>query len=157
MSNIVVLKVELEKSPKGYTATNISYKTEDGKVKSMKVLPFSEPQKAVAEAFASAASGDVYDVQLAKNDRGYWEFAAATKTGAKESAPAAKGSTGASKGGWETPEERAARQVMIVRQSSVSSAVNYASQLPNPTVERVIEVAKQFEAYVLSQPVGEIQ
>lgn len=53
---------------------------------------------------------------------------------------------------YETPEERAARQVMIVRQSSISSAVA-ALKLDKAALNAfdVLEMAKVFEAYVMGQ------
>jgi len=52
---------------------------------------------------------------------------------------------------YETPEERALRQVMIVRQSSLSNAVAmFAAQgIKKLSPQEVITVAKQFESYVL--------
>lgn len=55
----------------------------------------------------------------------------------------------------ETREERGIRQVMIVRQSSLATAVNFFSTSAKagddyvPSPEDVITVAKEFEAYVL--------
>ena len=50
---------------------------------------------------------------------------------------------------YETPEERAKRQVLIVRQSSLSSAIELLkTDKKSPTVPEVLQVAKQFEAYV---------
>ena len=59
------------------------------------------------------------------------------------------------KSNYETPAERAARQVMIVRQSSITAALKLAElniQTGNgfaPTEDQVIESAKVFEAFVL--------
>src|SRR3990167_800733 len=148
MSQITILKVEKETSPKGYVVTNVSYKNAEGKVKGMKVFPFKE-QAAVAAAFADAKPGDVYDAAFRKNDKDFWEFAPTpTKTGAKESVAtsAATASGGTTRSNWETSEERAARQVMIVRQSSLSTAV---ALKPKATVAEIIEVATQFEDFVM--------
>jgi hypothetical protein len=49
---------------------------------------------------------------------------------------------------YETPEERAARQVLIVRQSSISSAVEFAVAHKVKDPQEVIAIAKQFEDYV---------
>jgi hypothetical protein len=154
MSQITILKVEKEVSPKGYTVTNVSYKNAEGKVKGMKVFPFKE-QASVAAAFADASPGDVYEAAFRKNDKDFWEFAPTpTKTGATEKVTTGAASSAATpaRGNWETSEERAARQVMIVRQSSISSAVNLvgAAKAKISTTE-VIEMAKDFEAYVLGK------
>lgn len=53
---------------------------------------------------------------------------------------------------WETSEERARRQVYIVRQSSVSSAIELLkAQSPkgvDATIDKVLEIAKEIEAHV---------
>lgn len=149
MSQITILKVEKEVSPKGYTVTNVSYKNAEGKVKGMKVFPFKE-QASVAAAFADAKPGDVYEAAFRKNDKDFWEFAPTpTKTGATEKVSAAAGASGGTtRSNWETSEERAARQVMIVRQSSLSTAV---ALKPKATVEEIIGVAKQFEDFVMGR------
>ena len=60
------------------------------------------------------------------------------------------------KSNYETPEERAQRQVYIVRQSSLTAALKFfevglgAGSAGIPETEDVIEIAKEFEAYVLS-------
>ena len=63
--------------------------------------------------------------------------------GGKTAAPAARSS-------YETPEERALRQVLIVRQSNISSAVALLSVGGKSAlkVEDVLVVAKQLEQYV---------
>lgn len=52
------------------------------------------------------------------------------------------------KSNYETPEERAKRQVYIVRQSSISSAVEAATLLKLKSKEDILNLAKYFEAYV---------
>ena len=47
---------------------------------------------------------------------------------------------------YETPEERAKKQVYIVRQSSITAAINYRGT--KVSIEDIITTAKQFEAYV---------
>jgi len=59
---------------------------------------------------------------------------------------------GAVRGGWETPEERAAKQIYIVRQSSISNAIAFygmrADHDKDVLEDDVISLAKRFEAYV---------
>lgn len=63
-----------------------------------------------------------------------------------------KSTTGYSKGNFETPEERAAKQVYIVRQSSLSTAVSLlAAKKKEATLFEVIDTAKAFEAYVFGR------
>lgn len=159
MSKLVVLKSNVV-IPEGkkYKVCELSYKTEEGKVKSMKIFGFAE-QKAVFDVAASAAKGDVLEATFKQNEKGYWEFGSLANTGEKqgtEDSPKT-GSGGARTGNWETPEERAARQVLIVRQSSFGSAVAYAeSQKLKVSIDEVIGLAQQIEAYVMGKPAVEV-
>jgi hypothetical protein len=156
MSQITILKVEKEVSPKGYTVTNVSYKNAEGKVKGMKVFPFKE-QAAVAASFADASPGDVYEAAFRKNDKDFWEFAPTpTKTGATEktvSTQAAGASGGTTRSNWETSEERAARQVMIVRQSSLERALQYFELTGHKKADlsEVIALATRFVDFVMGR------
>lgn len=148
---------------KPYKVCELGYKTEEGKVKGMRIMPFDD-QKAVFDVAAQAEKGDVLEATFRQNEKGYWEFGSLEVTGEKvTSAEAAEpqkrpNQTG---GNWETKEERAARQVLIVRQSSVSSSIAFFEvSKTKPTVEDVIKVAKEIEAYVMGQPAaqtGEVQ
>lgn len=152
---IVVLKAEVTTAPKGYKVAEIAYKTDDGKTKGMKVLDFV--QKDIFATLIDVKAGDVLNADFEKNAKGFWQFAQVVKTG--ESAPVSASSASASApttkstGNWETSAERAARQVMIVRQSSLSNAINFLtlakSKVTDNDVSLVIDVARDFEAYVL--------
>jgi len=145
MRQIQIIKVDKNKSPKGYFVTDISYSSE-GKTKGLKVFPFG-PQEQVAKAFEGAQPGDVFEVEFQKNDRDFWEF----KPGSirKLEAKPAEGATVAQKTQWVPDAER---QVMIVRQSSISSAVELLKGTKGASVEEVLKVAKQFEEFVLAKP-----
>ena len=104
-----------------------------------------------------ASAGDVFTILREKDNDGYWQWVGIAegdvtieKTGATAPAGAAptKAATPA-KSTFETPEERAAKQIYIVRQSSISSAIDtLKTDKKTPSVEEVIAVAKQYEAYV---------
>ena len=138
---------------KNYTLVELAYKTDDGKTKGMKIFGFGE-QEAVANVFKNAQAGEVYEVEFEQNSKGYWQFREAKNTGVK-AVEGAKGEKPATpvKGNWETTEERAARQVLIVRQSSLSSAVDFLVNAGGkaPTKETIVEVAKYFEGYVFDK------
>lgn len=144
----------------GYNKLEVTYK-KDGKVTARKIMDFTN--KAVYNAFKDANNGDVFDVTEKKNDKDYWEFATATKSTGSPSADASVASTSsrstnvAPKSNYETSEERAARQVMIVRQSSLSNAVALLTLNGDKKTspEQVISVARQFESYVLGTDVVE--
>lgn len=53
------------------------------------------------------------------------------------------------KSNYETPEERAQKQVYIIRQSAVNYAVNASTLLKLKSKEEIVSLAKFFEAYVL--------
>lgn len=156
MSRITVLKqAVVVPEGKKYKVCELGYKTDDGKVKGMRIFGFGD-HKAVFDVASTLQAGDVVDAQFKQNDKGYWEFAELTKTGLKADQTAAPTATPA-RGNWETPEERAQRQIMIVRQSSLSNAVTLAAgNKEKAGPDDIIGVAKIFEAYVLDKPTGEV-
>jgi hypothetical protein len=148
------------KSGKPYTYLELAYKGNDGKVNGKKVMPFGE-SRVVFESLSQAQPGEAYDVTMVKNEgTGYWDWTNAKKADgtatntvtssvaitSAERQPAGK-VTGSN---YETPEERAKKQVYIIKQSSISSAIALSAQKKvASTVEEILGVAKQFEAYVV--------
>lgn len=116
-------------------------------------MSFSNPS--VFNHIKGLAKGDSLNVQTEKDANGYWQWtgiggdnAVATET--KQATPATGGRVTGSN--YETKEERAARQVYIIRQSSLSTAVELLGQ--GKSVADVIATAKEFEAYVFSKETG---
>lgn len=161
---IIVLSATKEtavsKAGKPYTYIELAYKGEDGKVQGKKVMPFGE-SKPVFDALGAAGSGESYDITLHKNEgTGYWDWTAAKKSnGSTQEAQSAaitatKGSTPGGKvtgSNYETPEERAKKQVYIVRQSSITAAlslINLQGRKTGVTPKDVTDVAKEFEQFV---------
>ena len=158
--NITILSTDIKTVPtaKGsYQVADIAYKnnTFQGKVEGKKVMSFG----ATANAFkvlAEAVSGDTFNVTVVKNDKGYNDWTALTKGDASAAATpstgAAKTTTTPTKTTYETPEERAQRQVLIVRQSSVSSALGILSVGSKTTlkVADVLATAATIEKYVFN-------
>lgn len=158
---IQILNVTKETKPtakSAYHVLDIAYKnlTYQGKVEGKKVMSFGATANTFNE-LANASSGDVYDIEVVKNEKGYNDWVSAKKSvgGSTNSSPtqASARSSSASpspKSTYETPEERAKRQVYIVRQSSISSAIELlgTGAKSAPKVDDVIAVAKEFEAYV---------
>lgn len=160
-NTITLLKVDVSVAPKGYKVVEVAYKSSDGTTKGMKLVGFAQTE--LTEYASKLKAGDVVDVEFEKNDKGFWCFKSIVKKAegtsqALPTQPAAK-----SGGNWETTEERARRQVMIVRQSSISSAVaNFAAnggRVGAGAGTEIINLAKEFEAYVLNklEESGEIQ
>lgn len=141
-----------------YEQLEVTYKnlTYNNKTETKLLLPFGA-QKSAFEALSNAIAGDEFTVQVQKNAKGYNDWVSATP-GATAPAPAqafASGGVGGQataspRSNYETPEERAKRQIYIVRQSSVSNAIELlttGAKAP-PAVEDVLKVAKEFENFV---------
>lgn len=163
--NVTILSVDIKTIPtaKGsYQTAEVAYKnnTFQGKVEGKKIMSFG----ATASSFktlTTAVGGDTYEVEIVKNDKGYNDWVSMTKASADAVAPAtgfANGSiskptaTTAVRSTYETPEERAAKQVYIVKQSSIANAVSTLS-VGAKTVkgDDVIELAKKYTAFVFGQ------
>lgn len=156
---IEIVDVAEPQSVKKYFTIEVSYK-QDGKIAGKKLMSFLHPE--VYATLKDAKRGEVYDVVSEKNDKGYWEWISVTKGGSVNVPENVSGSVVSTqrdfkkesttvKSNYETKEERAARQVMIVRQSSLSTAVASLAVAGKNAVDpdKVIEVAKKFEDYVL--------
>lgn len=158
MSNLQIKVVALEvvtvPTAKGsYQTIDLTYRnvTFENKVETKKIMSFNH--KDVFNTLKSAQAGDVYTVSRAKNDKGYWDWTAIAAGDAAPAATSASGGSGVTttpaKSSFETAEERAKKQVYIVRQSSITAAIAVLkTDKKNPTVEEVINTAKEFEAYV---------
>lgn len=160
---IVNVSVSTIPTAKGsYQVADVAYKnkTFQDKLEGKKLMSFA--QKDVYGILSQAKFGEVYTVSRSKNEKGFWDWVAVQQgsTGAPAAAPATAGgpavraATPSPKSTYETPEERAARQVMIVRQSSISNAVAMVAasgdkKAANP--ETIVAIARQFEDYVFGK------
>jgi len=127
-----------------------------GKTSAKKFLSFDPIFNKVKEFEAD----EQYDVNLVKGDDGYWKWTEVTKVDsaagaaqgvgeAARAAPMVRAST------YETPEERAKKQVYIVRQSSISNAIEYLNHnQKNYAIVDVVNTAKEIEAYVFGMKFG---
>lgn len=112
------------------------------------------PQEPAYKFLLNASPGQVLEVKTVKNDKGFWDWVEAGPAGEANAAAApsgkAVGASPAPRNTYETPEERAVKQKYIVRQSSISSAIEYAklNGKKSPSVEELLVVARQFEDYV---------
>ena len=141
-----------------YKGTRISYRDADGALKEKGIhtnaLKYNPTLKKQLEGIKG---GD--DITMVMEKEGeYWNLKEVHK-GTVEPVPnAAPGNAGTRSGNtanvspkstYETPEERARRQVLIVRQSSVSSAIAYAATLKSHTpFNEVLKMAEQINAFV---------
>jgi hypothetical protein len=154
---IKIISVEANAVPgKQYKKIEVAFKNDKGEVKGKNLMDFGI--KSGIDILLNAKAGDALDVLTVKEGE-YWNWKEVKKAGEgsfEASAPTG-GSSAPSKGAstyqardFETKEERAARQVMIVRQSSISSAVSLLKTEKNvPSVDEVLRVASAFEEFVL--------
>ena len=151
-----------------FQTLEVAYKnlTFQGKVEGKTLFSFGN-QKPVYDILVNAGVGSTYTIGIHKNDKGYNDWVNAT-AGASEAAarPTAQPASGGSinivpgtapKSNFETPEERAKKQIYIVRQSSISSAISALSVGAKnpPKVDDVIATAKAFEDFVFGTSVAE--
>lgn len=139
---------------KKYGKATVDY-TYNGETRRQSVMSFSNPDvfKKVQELV-----GQTVEVEVGKNDKGYSEWRS-INVGNVTSPSAAAGSTGSGTAtrvtgsNYETKEERAARQVLIVKQSSLSNAVETLSvgAKAAPKREEVIELAQFYADWVYSK------
>lgn len=152
--NITIVSKAIETVPtaKGsYQKAVVTYKNDQGKVESKNVMSFTN--KPVWEAIANANQGDVFSVHSEKNDKGYWEWKSLTKGAAAPQLGTTNASSTVRTGTWETPTERAKKQVYIVRQSSLSNAIDALSPGAKAALKAadVIALAREFEDYVFGE------
>lgn len=119
------------KTGKTYIQLDVAYKnlTREGKIEGKKIMPFQNPD--VHANLQKATMGQVFEVTTVKEGE-YWQWSnvqEVAKGGNMEPQTSSAASGYVSKGTpspkstYETPEERAARQRLIVRQSCLSNAV----------------------------------
>jgi len=143
---------------KPYQKAEIAFKNMDsGKVESKNITQYSKVFKQVAEAI----TGQTYNVTVVKNDKtGYWDwegFALAQPGQVPVAAPTAapgfkSAAVAAPKSNYETPEERAKRQVFIVKQSSITAALKMIElNKDKPTFANVTSLAQELSDWVFAE------
>lgn len=151
---IIATSVETKPTAKGsYQQLEVTYKnlSYQGKVESKKLMSFGANAGAF-KTLSEASNGSTWDVSVVKNDKGYNDWTSVVVSNGESAVPqaavAAKAQIGA-RSTYETPEERAQRQILIVRQSSLSAAIatlSVGAKALKPA--DVMDVAKQYENYV---------
>jgi hypothetical protein len=163
--NITILNVVISTQPakkpggKAYQLAEVAFKNNSfgGSVQGKKITSYSKAYGAVS----TAQPGEIYDVITEKNGE-FVEWVSLQKTnGAAVPAasnvpavlPQGKSFTPAGRD-FETSDERAKKQVYIVRQSSISAAVailSVGAKAP-PSSAAVIKLARELEGFVFEQP-----
>ena len=159
----VELDTQVAKKDGGtYPGARLTYRDSSGKIAEQafhqNTFKFKAPLKA---SLASLSPGDNIEIEKEKNANGFWEVQSISKAGASPANPQAANPSSpppqsAGKGNWETKEEREARQLYIIRQSSIGHAVELlaANGGKKNTVGEVLATAEQFVDYVLYGPQG---
>lgn len=142
----------------GYSKGKVNFLREDGRTGSKTMMSFANPK--VFDIFKNASEGDVFEV-VERQDGEYTNWVSAVKTDGSApktasvpgaAAPAAK--PGAIASQYETRDERNARQRLIVRQSSLSNAIELlttGAKSP-PELADVASLADSLVAYVYEAP-----
>ncbi len=158
--NIEIIKVKSETKPtaKGsYTMLDVAFTNlSSGKVESKKIMSFTN--KAVFDILSKAESDQKFTITSEKNEKtGYWDWVSIDTGAASSGSSTTKGFT-SPKSTYETAEERAKRQVLIVRQSSLTAAITTLKDAKgslNP--DDVVSLAQDYVAWVFQEapnPVG---
>lgn len=136
------------KNGKSYGVLQVAYRA-DGKLQEKKLMSFSNPQ--VFKHIEGLKKGDTVNVKTEKDDNGYWQWTAIQNEEQQQSKPVQSGTTPTRVTGstYETPEERAIKQKYIVRQSSLTTAIQIlgvgAKSLDK---QAVIGLAEELENWV---------
>jgi hypothetical protein len=148
--NIELIDVTVEDKGK-YKVALVAYR-DQGKAKDKKVMSFGAQEGAfkALQKLEGKAKGINLTVTMEKNKDGYWDWIQlAEGGGGADTSSASGGNAVPAKGNWETPEERATKQVYIVKQSSLSNAIAVLNQIKKSyEVAEVITLAKEFESFV---------
>ena len=129
------------KTNKPYEFVDLMYKNKSfqDKVEGKKVMPFGN--KEVFDVLKNSEKGDVFFIGRTKNTDGFWDWdkISAESNSYKQveevghpisKSPVSKAVSSSSN--WETAEDRAKKQVYIIRQSSLTNAVNTLVGNVNP-------------------------
>ena len=151
MPVIVIQEVNKSVQTKGkakWTVLDVTY-TDNGKNFTKKVLSFANP--AVFEVMQNATQGDNFDVTVTK-DGEYYNWSSAmkiSKEAAAASTPNPPGQGRVLGSNYETADERKIKQLYIIKQSSISNAIEYMDAIDaSYEVDELLEVAQRFVDYV---------
>lgn len=144
------------KTGKPYDFLEVSFKnmTFQEKAETKKVFPFGS--KEVFDTLKRATKGQVYSILREKDDAGYWQWIGIQEGEVQmevtEKGQPAKAVAGGvpTKSTFETPDERAKKQVYIIKQSSIGYAIEtLKTDKKNPTVDEVLTTAQLYVDWVM--------
>jgi len=139
------------KNGRQYQSLEVTYKNEQGQAQSKKLMSFGS--KDVFAAAQQWSKSDKVNIATEKDDNGYWQWTRVLADGEVATvAPAKSGVTATRVAGsnYPTQEERAQTQVYIIRQSSLTNAVNTLATTGKAIAsEDVLALARVYEGHVL--------
>lgn len=156
---VTIKNVDVEYIAKGrtkYGKATVDYLFK-GEARQQKIMSFANPE--VFKKVQELVGQDV-EVELAKNDAGYSEWKSIQSAGTADTTTTDGGAKApvnrVSGSNYETKEERAARQVLIVKQSSLSAAVATLSPGAKGALDpkAVIETAQEYADWVFETDEG---
>lgn len=160
---IKILDCSVENVVKGksrYSKATVAY-SYNGEARTQNIMSFTNP---AVFAKVQESVGKEMEVTITKNDAGYnqWSALEDLGSGPSQSESPTAAPTGTATGvrvtgsNYETPAERAKKQVYIVKQSSISAALGLAAvNKEKATKEEIIATAQSFVDYVFDvQPEG---
>jgi len=156
---IKIVEVNIEEVRQGknkYDKAAVVYSF-NGQNRTQNIMSFSNP--AIFAKVRDMKVGQEYNVEVTKNDKGYNQWAAIESVAASTSDTAKSVPTRTNVSTYETAQERAIKQLYIVRQSSISSALEYLKNTqPNGEygVSDVLDVAQSYVDFVFNQPSKEL-
>lgn len=158
---VTINSVNIETVAKGrsrYSVATVSY-TYNGEPRTQKVMSFANPTVfKVLQDNQDSLAGQEVDVTITKNAQNYneWSNIVIDASGGVPTKTAGTAAPITRVGGsnFETPEERAKRQVYIIKQSSITAAISILEKTGQPpTVDTVKEVAQDLTDWVLGNEV----
>lgn len=162
MSQITIQEVTTEyikKGRSGYTKATVVYTDEKGENRTKPLMSFSNP--AVFEALKDASQGDKFEIKVVKEGE-YWNWSAASRVD-KDATPSAKAPNGGKVVGsnYETADERKVKQLYIIKQSSISNAIEFVKYSQRDGVEPytvgdILDIAQQFVDFVYGNDSEEV-
>lgn len=150
---------KVEKGKTGYYKMAVNYSAK-GEPKQKVIMSFANP--AVYDTIKKLNGGETMDVSFVEGDTKYYNWASVKVVGDASEAPQKAGgelksagpTQGTARSTYETPEERARKQVYIIKQSCLAQAAAYSSLRSDgyPTVQEHIELAQKLVDWVLDEP-----
>lgn len=134
----------------GYSTATVEYTNDRNENKSWKLISFANP--AVFDLLKTGKTGEYYEVTLGKNDKDFTTWAEAKKV-TDDTPPVVKAAASMNapqRSTYETPEERAVKQRLIVRQSSLAQAITFYNKSTDDT-DQLLELAEKFAAWVYEE------